>query len=509
MTEPETAEAIDNLGAKLGIMKGATINMVGTLVHLMLVFGYSIFLARVLSPDDLGRYFIGFAILGFLVIVALLGLDFTIWRYVPLFIGEGKTERARGVVLSSLMITFVSSLIIGGFLFLSADWLGETFFNDRELDSVFKFFAVALPFTVVARIFNASTQGLKLMRYQVLSKDLGEQGSKFLLSAFLLSFGLVGILYANVLAAAIAALLAFIFLQSKLPVIGGYNRSFRQLRLIASFSLPLIFSTIFSFLMIWVDTLLLGYFRGPDEVGLYGIALRVAILGTLVLSSFNTMFSPFISDLYNRRELKRLGVLFSFVTKWVVTCSLPIFIIVILFADQALSLFGARFMVVSSSLMVLAVGQFINSGTGPVAGMVLMSGRAYLDLANNLLAVALNVVLCLILIPPYGIIGAAVANGVATASINVIRAVEVYLIMGVQGYNRTFLKPLLAGAVAGTLSYVIFHYFSGNAGAWLIFVLAAAFLTSYTGLLAIMGFDEEDRAMARIVKDRLDPAKTA
>lgn len=482
--------------------------MFGTVAHMMLVFGYSIFLARVLSPEDLGRYFIGFAILGFLVVVALLGLDFTIWRYVPLFIGEGKPERARGIVFSSLMITSVSSLFMGGLLFVTAGWIGEIFFHDGELDLVFRIFAVALPFTVIARILNASTQGLKLMRYQVLSKDLGEQVTKFILSALLISLGLAGVLYANVLAAAVAAILAFLFLQSKLRVTKGYDRSIRQLRLIATFSLPLIFSTVLSFLLLWVDTLLLGYFRSAEEVGLYSIAFRVAILGTLVLSSFNTMFSPFISDLYNRREIKRLGILFSFVTKWVLTCSLPIFIIVILFADQALSIFGERFVIVSSSLIILAIGQFINSSTGPVAGMVLMSGRAYLDLTNNFFAMALNVVLCLVLIPRFGIIGAASANAVATASVNLIRALEVYLIMGVQGYNRSFIKPLVAGVLAGTVSYAIFH-FSGNTKAWFLMVLAVAFLTSYTGLVAIMGFDQEDKEMVKIVRSRLLPSKPA
>ena len=495
----------DHVRAMVTILKGATINLFGISVHLLLVFGYSIFLARVLNTEDLGRFFLGFTILNFLIIVSMLGLDFAIWRYVALFMGEDRKAKARGVIVSSLAIAAPSSVVVAIAWVLGSDWISENFFHDLGLSPVFTIFAWALPFMVIARVFNASTQGLRKMHYQVISKDLGEQFTKFALSAALVTFGLTGILFANVVAGAISAILAFWFLQKTLPIIGRGVRVDPQHKTIIAFSLPLVFSTIFSYLLIWVDSMLLAYFEGSAAVGLYGIAARVAILGTLVLTSFNTMFSPVISDLYNRREMVRLKVLFKFVTKWVVIISLPIFLLVLIFAEPLLRLFGEAFTVVTASLMILAVGQFINTATGPVAGMVLMSGRPYLDLVNNVSAVILNVVLCLLLIPSMGIMGAAIANAVAQASINIIRAVEVYLIMGVHGYDRTFLKPVISGLLVGGLT-LGFYYLLGSEKIWIAAVLAMLFMAGYGLLLLLMGLDDDDRAMLKMVKEKLTSA---
>lgn len=505
---PLKKEQPDNIRAMAGIVKGATINLFGTGSHLLVAFLYSVFLTRVLSAEDLGRFFLGFTILNFLVIVAVLGYDFAIWRYVAIFMGRNEPDKARGVVVSSLSVTVPAGILVGLTWYLGGDWLGTTVFSDDNQGLVFRMFAIALPFMVVARVLNASTQGLRKMHYQVISKDLGEQVVRFAMSAALVTFGLMGVLGANIIAAVATLLLAFWFLQMNLPIVGRHHPVEKQLKLVTAFSFPLIFSTIFGYLFVWVDTVILGYYMGASDVGLYSVAARVAILGTLVLTAFNTMFSPVISDLHSRQEGEMLSSLFKFVTKWVVTISLPVFILVILFAKPALMIFGEGFVAAASALMILALGQFVNSATGPVGGMVTMSGRPYLDLANNLAAVLANIGLCLLLIPRWGMVGAATANAVAIGGINVIRAVEVYFILGVQGYDRSYLKPVLAVVVASLAAYGI--YLIADTGVWWLgLVIAAVFMSAYVVMLAVAGFDDDDRAMARLVKKRLAVNRSA
>lgn len=491
----------DHIVAMVSIFKGAAINLFGISAHLLLVFGYSVFLARVLDAGDLGRYFLGFSMLNFLVIVSMLGLDFAIWRYVALYIGKEESDNARSVIISSLVIAAPSSLLFAVMWFISSGWIAETFFDDAELAHVFKWFAFALPFMVVARIFNASTQGLRKMRYQVISKDLGEQVSRFALSVVLVSSGIVGILFANIAAVAISAILAFWFLQQNLPII-GIGKIKRQYREVLHYSMPLAFSTVFSYLLLWLDTWILGFYEGSVDVGLYSIAGRVAILGTLVLASFNTMFAPVIADLYNRAEMERLKILFKFVTKWVVIISLPIFMIVVIFSIPLLGVFGNDFKTVSISLIILAAGQFINSSTGPVAGMVLMSGKPYMDLANNMSAVILNIILCVLLIPVWGIVGAAIANGVTQATINIIRAAEIYFIMDLHGYDLTYLKPIFSAGIATAIIYCLF-IFIGMSEYWAVALLIGTFIFSYSLIMARFGLSHEDKAMVRLIKERL------
>lgn len=497
----------DHMPAMLSIFKGASINLFGTAGHLILVFGYSVFLARVLPPHDLGLYFLGFTVLSFLVVGSLMGMDLTIWRFVSLYMGEGSPERARGVVRSAFFVAFVASLIIGIVWFIGSDWLGNVVFHDEDLGLVFKIFAFALPLMVLARVFNAATQGLKIMHYQVLSKDIGEQVSKFVLSAFLLSFGLIGILFANVIAGAISMTIAFLFLQKKLSIFGRVEKSDSYLRVVAAYSLPLTFSTIFNSMLVWINIWLVGFFRSPDEVGLFSIASRVAIFGTLVLCSFNTMFSPIIADLYNRNEVDRLRILFRFVTKWIIIFSTPVFLFVVLFADPVLKLFGKEYVLAATSLIILAVGQFINSATGPVAGMVLMSGHPRIDLINNSAALALNVVLSMILIPRWGIEGAAVASAITAASVNIVRALQVFVILGISGYDRTYLKPAGALLTAGGSVYLLYALL-GASSQWNFILYITFFIAAYTGMMLLLGLEDDDKTIARMVKNRLAGTKT-
>ncbi|MHB0915437.1 MAG: flippase [Thermoleophilia bacterium] len=500
------AKPPDHVVAMVSIFKGASINLLGITSHIFLVFGYSVFLARALNGDDLGRYFLGFTMLNFLVIVATLGLDFAIWRYVAMHIANDDQAKAKGVILSSLAIAAPSSIICCIGLVVLSGWISGGIFSDPGMETVLRWFAIALPFMVLARIFNASTQGLRKMHYQVISKDIGEQASRFAISIALISFGLMGVLFANIMAVAVSAALAFWFLQRSLPVV-GFGMAQVRFREVIVYSMPLAFSTVFSYLLLWLDSWLLGYFRGPAEVGAYGIAGRVAILGTLVLASFNTMFAPVISDLYSRHEMERLKILFRFVTKWVVIISLPIFMIVVTLSVPVLRIFGEEFTLVSSSLIILAIGQFINSATGPVAGMVLMSGRSYLDLVNNISAVILNVVLCILMIPAWGIIGAASANAITQATINIIRAVEIYFIMGLHGYDRTYFKPALSAGVAGALAFCL-YLLLGSGGSWQAVVFAALFISCYIMMMAFVGLSPEDRGMVRLIKDRLVAGKS-
>ncbi len=502
-SQPHSGPEPGEFGLLASVIKGAGINMFGTAFHVAMTFAYAIFLARVLSPSELGHYFIGFTVISLLTIVADFGLDYALWRFVALFTGEKDLPRARGVVWASIATVLPLSVLLAVALSAAAGFLADDIFQMEGLDTVLRLFSISLPLLAMGKVLNAATQGLGLMRYQVYSKNIGEQVSKFVFTAAFVftGLGLTGVMYANIVAPLISMLMAWRFLRGKMSVFGAGLKRMVEYGKIIRFSTPMMVSATLGFLLLWVDTLWLGYFRTSEDVGLYSVATRVAILGTLVLTAFNTMLSPVISDLYNRHKRNLLEVVFKTVSRWIFMLTLPMFLVVILFADEILGIFGPKFTVVSASLIILAVGQFINSATGPVAGMVAMSGRSWLELINNALACLINVIICLLLIPPLGIVGAAVANACAIASVNLVRLAEVYVLMRMQCFTVGHLRPLFAALVAAAL--VVTADFVLAPPRSLELLLFAAFVVVYGVMMVLMGFDKKDVAVAKLLRDQL------
>jgi O-antigen/teichoic acid export membrane protein len=168
-----------------------------------------------------------------------------------------------------------------------------------------------------------------------------------------------------------------------------------------------------------------------------------------------------------------------------------------------MKIFGSEFVAGSQALEVLAMSQLINAFSGPAGQMVLMSGHSKMELFNITVSLIVNITFCFLLIPGYGIIGAALANVAATIMINLVRAAEVWFLMHMHAYNFNYLKPLLAAAVTMIVVSLAGRYVIGNTGAKGVVALATCMLVIYMAVTVILGLSKQDKAVLELVKKRL------
>ena len=225
--------------------------------------------------------------------------------------------------------------------------------------------------------------------------------------------------------------------------------------------------------------------------------------------AFSTMFAPVISELITRSRQGDLAELYTKVTRWTIMLSLPIFLPLMIFPSYVLKVFGPQFTVVSGSLIILTIGQLINILTGPVGVMIIMSGRSGLELFNNLLSWMISLAICVIFIPRLGIPGAAIANASAAASVNILRAIEVYLLMKVQPYSFNFLKLGVASLIACLLTLLGFNLVPIGSGIASVIVWTLVLITLYGASIILMGMDKDDSAMLSQFRAKLAKAKVA
>ena len=489
------------------IAKGAGIGFTGAFIGM--AFGYfsRIIIARFLGPGDYGLITLGIAGMSIAATLSLLGLPSGIRRYVSFYKGKGDEGKIKGTIFGALKISFPLSLFLAILTFISADWISIHVFHEPKLTPILRIFAIAIPFSVLAQNLVSSTIGFQDLRYKVYVNDLFQNTFKLvaIVSLLLLGFGVVGAAWGWVLAIILTPFLALYFLEKKLfPVFRSKIKSIPVEKELFSFSWPLIFVSAAGLIIGWTDTLMLGYFSTASDVGIYNVALPTAMLLMNITVAFSMIFLPVASELYGRNRIGDLRNAYSAVTKWVFSLTLPCFLLIALFSESIIRLiFGSAYIPGAIVLSILAAGFFIDSATGPVSSIIQTYGRTKINMGCSFIGAGTNFTLNFILIPIYGIKGAAIATASSYVLMKIALMISAYRIAGMQPYKLSYLKPLLASVIAVSVVYVLTKYFIG-VSFLVLAVMFFVFLLLYLFLLLLFkSFEAEDLMIMRAIDERL------
>ncbi len=191
------------------------------------------------------------------------------------------------------------------------------------------------------------------------------------------------------------------------------------------------------------DLIMLGMLATDEAVGQYRIAVRAAALVVFGLSALNAVIQPYIADLHARRDWARLQTLVGTSAFWGGCLTLPVVILLIVWGQQLLVMaFGIEFSNAYVPLIILVTGQVINAFFGPVGLLLIMSGNDRMVLRGGFISTIANVVLNMLLIPTYGMAGAAFASTISIVLWNVFFWVGAKQKLGVDGSVMSYMAGL-------------------------------------------------------------------
>jgi O-antigen/teichoic acid export membrane protein len=167
-----------------------------------------------------------------------------------------------------------------------------------------------------------------------------------------------------------------------------------------------------------VDVLLLSAFVPAAAVGPYYAAVQIAAIGAFGLNAINVVLAPMISECHAKGDLKELtqltrrAAMLSLVATGAVTLG------AVVLGEPVLEMFGPKFSQAYVPLLIILTGQVINAGCGPVGYLLTMT--RYTHIAPRLFGTAalMNIGLSLLLIPRFGMYGAAAATATALVAWN-------------------------------------------------------------------------------------------
>ena len=362
-------------------------------------------------------------------------------------------ERLYHSIATALLCTTLLSAILCSGLFFLAPWIASSFFKKPELILPLQWSSMGIFLQSFIVIFLAALRGKRIMRYEVYVRSLLESIALIgfcLLFFWTLPHSVEAIMAAQVGSFVVGFGAAWIFLTRHFD----YRRilsAFRNLTLnrrMISFSIPQGFFELSNFGVLQLDTLMLAFFIPQEMVAAYGIASQIAFHLRKIRMSFTQIYAPIVARLEFDGEIQKLSRTYTHVARWSLEINLAILGGLWFFKEPLLRLFGEGFTVAASVLMVLGFGQFINGVVGISGNVLLMSGYSGINLFNSLLVAILNVLLNLVLIPRFGMMGAAAATTLSVCAVSFLSYWQLKRLMKVFFIWREFTRPALWGGVA-------------------------------------------------------------
>jgi O-antigen/teichoic acid export membrane protein len=259
------------------------------------------------------------------------------------------------------------------------------------------------------------------------------------------------------------------------------------------FSLPLLGTAVLGFIFSTTDKLMLGGFKGAADVGLYSVAISLAPFISFPLGILVIVFIPIFSGMYAKGLLEEMRRNYSILTKWLCSASLPLFIILFLFPEPVLNvLFGFNYVPAALTLRILAFAYIINNFVGPCGATLLALGETKFIMIATLVSAIINVTLNGLLIPPYGLIGAAVATGFAVVFVNLLRVWKIYSLNKIHPISKNLIKPTILSIIIIVAFYFVSKPFLIY-NWWSLLLLLILFYVIYIiSMLITKSLDKED-----------------
>jgi O-antigen/teichoic acid export membrane protein len=389
--------------------------------------------------------------------------------------------------------------------------LAEQVYNKPELTSVIRWFSPAYFLVASLRVAVAATRISQRMQYAVYAEQLAQPVANLLLILvfFFLGWGLSGAVAALSVSVCISVTLAWYHVRRLFPdVLSRQVKPAPVPREVFTFSLVACLAGGATVLNSTVDRLLVGYFQPAAEVGVYQAIAQSSILFAMIIGAFSTIFSPMIADLHQRGRTEELGELYKVSTKWGFYLSLPLFLVMCLAPYEViLVLFGPDYVSGALPLVILTVGQLMNVGSGSVGLLMIMTGnqRRWLVISGSMLlpTIALN----WLLIPRFGLTGAALAATFSLGVLFLMGLLQVKRRLGIWPHDLRYLKGLLATILAAAALLLLRRADIEAAVLDVALSLVISFGV-FLCTLVLLGLDAEDKEFIRSVWMRLGRLKS-
>jgi len=401
--------ADDNTLVKLA--KSASIVLLATIFGRVLGFISEIIILRSLSPNLFGKLSLSYTIVASVATLALLGINEGVTR---LYSAEDSTNKRARIALAGMMVVLLGGTVASVTLYMTRSTI-SSFMDESYLLHYLPLFLPYLVFFPLSKVTYGTLQAQKRTMAAVVSQQFGGRALAFTILVVLVVIGkeATGAIIYWISFPLITVMLGIIFLgkNMKMETLKQSLPKKETLSSLWKFSWPLALGNGVFLLLSNFDVLMIGYFLSSQEVGVYRSVQPLKQIATFAMSSVAFLFLPLATEYFEEDKTEELDRLFTSTTKWILFVTLPPMLLFGLYPSVVIStLFGESYVAASPVLTILMFGLLFRTITGLNGSVVSAIDSSKIELVSAIPGLIVNFCLNIVLIPIWGISGAAIAT---------------------------------------------------------------------------------------------------
>ncbi|HSD63979.1 MAG TPA: oligosaccharide flippase family protein, partial [Ignavibacteriaceae bacterium] len=365
--------------------------------------------SNLISTEDFGDYSLIMSLYAVIAVFYQSGLQSALSKYYLEEKDEGKRKEIFSTIINSAGII---GLILTVVIFILAGWISKEATGAVNYENLIRIVFAALFFETITFITLHLLRTKELARKVVIYSSFSA-GINLILNVYLvyyLDLGIYGIIWAQLVTSALVFVILLPFLRE------NYLRVLKSdlIQTIFLFSYPLIIAGLLSASVDVIDRFIINHFLGKSEVGIYSFSYRIALVMNLFVMSLRSAWTPYSIRLYNEGNY---SIEFGKSLTKIIAASLLIFLIVSIFIDDlfkiqfaGLNLFDPQYTGGIIIIPVILISYIFSGVVTYYSVYPYISGKSIHFLISDLIALVINITMNFILIPVYGIIGAAAAT---------------------------------------------------------------------------------------------------
>jgi O-antigen/teichoic acid export membrane protein len=393
------------------IFSGSIWALSGQVIATVLGMVTSVIIARYYGAEMLGILAVIQALIMFTSIFTVMGMNVSILRLIPEHVAKYSITSAFKVYRKTQYLVGTVSIVGSVLLFLSAEFIAERVFFKPHLSFYFVLVACVVVFRSLMILNTEAARGLGLIKSFMFLLVLPPAAMIIVLVTLtIFDGGPNSPVYSQMLAwgttAIVGAWVVDYFFRKRMR--SGDLVELLSCRELLRISSPMMVSASMTFVIGQTGVILLGIFRPEVEVGYYAMAVKLATLTSFILGAVNSIAAPKFSELFHREEMNELFYVAKKSSRLIFYATVPVLLVLVAYGKQILSfLFGQEFTAAYVAMVLLVIGQFISAMAGSTGYFMNMTGNQKRYRNILLQAGLINVVLSTLLIPKFGIVGAA------------------------------------------------------------------------------------------------------
>lgn len=384
---------------------------ISALVHFIL----RVFLARYLGADDLGLYSLSFAAYSFGLVLSGFGIGSGLTKYAAQY--KNDSSRLNSLLSSGCAVSLASGCLMGIILYLLSPVIANRFFHIPEMTNLLRIVALAFPFIAMQKASLCFLNGLRQMRAFAII-NIAQNALVIVLTAVLvvLGHGVGGAIVALVVPVALMSVISLYPIRGFIskPNLAQHGTAIKALMV---FGLYVVLANVITTVQGQIDTVILGYRMTESDVGYYTSALIVAQGMSLPSGAIQMITGPSIAGYWGNGDVQSIESMVKRVMKLTAVFMIPLVFPVAFFANELSAvIFGEGFTSAGLPLQILIVGTVFGSVQASVGSV--LSSTSFVSVLFKLggLTLICSIVMNLLLIPRFGIAGAAIANSATTVA---------------------------------------------------------------------------------------------